>query len=90
MPICSRSSSTAKQWQRKRGPAFLLLGRPDRLTSVGQDRNVTTIMLRGVKSIRTVDVDTQPETITSQRATRGCVNIEGISERVIDLGGSVT
>jgi DNA-binding transcriptional ArsR family regulator len=29
MPICSRSSGNDKQWQRKRDPAFPLLGRPD-------------------------------------------------------------
>jgi len=32
MLICSRSSSKAKQWQRKRGPAFPPLGRPDLLS----------------------------------------------------------
>jgi hypothetical protein len=33
MPICSRSSSKDMQWQRKRDPAFPLLGRPDLVTS---------------------------------------------------------
>jgi hypothetical protein len=32
MPICSRSLSKDKQWQRKRDPAFPSLGRPDFVT----------------------------------------------------------
>jgi hypothetical protein len=36
---------------------------------------------RQVKSIHTVDADTQAETIASQRGTRRCVNIVEISER---------
>ena len=36
---------------------------------------------RQVKSIHTVDADTQAETIASQRGLRRCVNIVEISER---------
>jgi hypothetical protein len=44
---------------------------------------------RQVKSIQTVDADTQAETIASQRGTRRCVNIVENQRALIDLGGCV-